>query len=106
MSGDAATWVALLHRPGPNAPKDGSLLSAPGFADHLAFLTRMREAGVLVAAGPLLDAPGEGMTVLRLPGSDRLDDARALATRDDLSVANGFFTVEVRPWRVTLEREH
>jgi uncharacterized protein YciI len=99
----ATTWVALMHRPGPNAPTDGSLFSAPGFADHIAFLTRMREAGVLVAAGPLMDATGEGMAVLRLPGGDRLEDARELATRDDLSVANGFFTVDVRPWQVMLE---
>jgi uncharacterized protein YciI len=101
MDSGAATWVALMHRPGPNAPTDGSLQSAP-VADHIAFLTRMRDAGLLVAAGPLLDADGQGMTVLRLPGADRWNDARELATRDDLSVANGFFTVDVRPWQVVL----
>jgi uncharacterized protein YciI/uncharacterized protein YndB with AHSA1/START domain len=99
----ADTWVALLHRPGPNAPSVGSLFAAPGFHDHLAFLSRMRDAGLLVAAGPLLDAGGEGMTVLRLPGANRLDDARQLATQDDASVASGFFTVEVRPWQVMLQ---
>jgi uncharacterized protein YndB with AHSA1/START domain/uncharacterized protein YciI len=97
------TWVALLHRPGPNAPHDGSLFAAPGFNDHVAFLTRMRDAGLLVAAGPLLDANGEGMTVLRLPGPNRLDEARHLATHEDASVTNGFFTVEVRPWQVMLQ---
>jgi uncharacterized protein YciI/uncharacterized protein YndB with AHSA1/START domain len=100
---DGDTWVALLHRPGPNAPREGSLFAAPGFGDHVAFLTRMRDAGLLVAAGPLLDANGEGMTVLRLPGANRLDEARHFATDDDASVANGFFTVEVRPWQVMLE---
>jgi uncharacterized protein YciI len=99
----AETWVALLHRPGPNAPSVGSLFAAPGFHDHLAFLTRMRDAGLLVAAGPLLDANGEGMTVLRLPGANRLDEARQLATEDDASVVSGFFTVEVRPWQVMLQ---
>jgi hypothetical protein len=59
------TWVALLHRPGPAAPAAGALLDDPRFAEHLAFLTRMRETGYLVAAGPLTDAPGEGMTILR-----------------------------------------
>ena len=102
-AGGAATWVALMHRPGPNAPTDGSLFKAPDFAEHVAFLTRMREAGLLVAAGPLVDAIGEGMAVLRLPGADRLEDARELATRDDLSVVSGFFTVDVRPWQVMLE---
>jgi len=42
------------------------------------------------------------MTVLRLPGPDRLDEATRLATEDDASVASGFFTVEVRPWRVVM----
>jgi uncharacterized protein YciI len=104
LDDDAAdTWVALLHRPGPNAPTVGSLFAAPGFHDHLAFLTRMRDAGLLVAAGPLLDGNGEGMTVLRLPGANRLDEARRLATEDDASVVSGFFTVEVRPWQVMVQ---
>jgi uncharacterized protein YciI len=62
----------------------------------------MAEAGYLVAAGPLPDGPGEGMTILRLPGEDRMAQATRLATEDDLSVASGFFTVEVRPWRVVM----
>ena len=59
----------------------------------------MREAGYLVAAGPLGDAAGEGMTILRLPGPDRLDEATRLATQDDASVAGGFFTVTCGPGR-------
>jgi uncharacterized protein YciI len=100
---DAVTWVALMHRPGPNAPTDGPLVQAPEFAGHVAFLTKMHELGYLVAAGPLLDSPGSGMTVLRLPGEGRLEEARTLATTDDASVASGFFDVEVRPWQVMLE---
>jgi uncharacterized protein YciI len=96
------TWVALLHTPGPNAPTDGSLFQTPGFAEHAAFLQRMHAAGYLVAAGPLTDAPGEGMAILRLPGPDRFDEARRLATEDDLSVASGFFIGRVRPWQVML----
>ena len=95
------TWVALLHRPAdPTA--GGSVLADERFGDHLAFLRRMLEAGYLVAAGPLADRPGEGMTILRLPGEGRLDEATRLATQDDLSVATGFFTVDVRPWRVVM----
>jgi uncharacterized protein YciI len=62
----------------------------------------MAEAGYLVAAGPLAGRPGEGMTILRLPGPDRLEEAARLATEDDVSVTSGFFTVEVRPWHVVL----
>ena len=97
-----ATWVALVHRPGPAAPMTGSVFEEPLFAEHLAFLQRMRDAGYLVAAGPVGDGRGEGMTILRLPGVDRLEQARKLATEDDVSVASGFFTVTVRHWQVRL----
>jgi uncharacterized protein YciI len=104
--GEAAdTWVALLHRPGPAAPAapaSGSLFSDPRFAQHVAFLNRMHEAGYLVAAGPLADAAGEGMTILRLPGAGQFGEATRLATEDDASVACGFFSVTVRPWQVMM----
>ena len=99
---DTFTWVRLVHTPGPAAPSDASLFAAPGFADHVAFLQRMHAEGYLVAAGPLPETAGAGMTVLRLPGADRLEDARRLATEDDLSVASGFFDCEVRIWQVML----
>ena len=44
--GSKQTWVALLHRPGPAAPPDGSVFDDPRFAEHVAFLNRMRDAGV------------------------------------------------------------
>ncbi len=95
------TWVALLHVPGPSAP-DGPVYADPRFADHVAFLGRMSAAGFLVAAGSFGDADGAGMTILRLPGAGRLEEATRLATVDDLSVASGFFSVTVRPWNVVL----
>ena len=97
------TWVALLHRPGPAAPQDTSLFADPRFGAHVQFLSRMREAGYLMAAGPLTDVPGEGMAILRLPGEGQFETAVRLATEDDPSVACGFFTVAVRPWRVILQ---
>lgn len=100
---DGETWVALVHRPGPAAPPAGSVFDDPRFADHVAFLTRMSDAGYLVAAGPLADANGEGMTILRLPGANQLDRAAQLATQNDASVAAGFFTVTVRPWQVVMQ---
>jgi uncharacterized protein YciI len=96
------TWVALMHRPGPAAPATGTLFTDPRFAEHVAFLNRMREAGYLVAAGPLPDAAGEGMTILRLPGAGQLSAATRLATEDDTSVSGGFLAVTVRPWHVVM----
>ncbi len=100
---DEDTWVALLHRPGPSAPATGTLFEDPRFAGHVAFLKRMREAGYLVAAGPMPDAEGEGMTILRLPGTGQLGMATRLATEDDASVAGGLLTVTVRPWLVFMQ---
>jgi uncharacterized protein YciI/uncharacterized protein YndB with AHSA1/START domain len=93
-----STWVALWHRPGPGAP--ANVFADPRFADHVAFLDRMNEAGFLVAAGPLPDIDGEGLTILRLPGDGLLQRATQLATEDDLSVSGGLLAVTVRPWRV------
>jgi uncharacterized protein YndB with AHSA1/START domain/uncharacterized protein YciI len=99
---DGDTWVALLHRPGPAAPDRGTLMEDPRFAEHAAFLGRMLDAGYLVAAGPLADEQGAGMTILRLPGEGRLDEAVRLATEDDASVAGGLLAVAVRPWQVMM----
>ena len=89
-------WFALVHRPGPALDGD-SIFEHPAFAEHVAFLRRMQQRGMLVAAGPLADEPGTGMTILR---ADDDVDVTALATADDLSVAGGYLTVQVRPWDV------
>ena len=73
----------------------------PGFADHYAFLQRRAAAGKLVAAGPLPDVRGNGMTVLEV--ATRAEAVR-LATEDDLAVVNGVLSVEVRSWRVVMSR--
>jgi uncharacterized protein YndB with AHSA1/START domain/uncharacterized protein YciI len=96
----SSTWVALMHTPGPTAPTDGSLYSDPRFVEHVDFLQRMEHRGYLVAAGPLTDAEGSGMTILRLPGEGREAEAVELATKDDFAVASGLLAVTVRPWNV------
>jgi uncharacterized protein YciI len=96
---DQNTWIALIHRP---ADRSGAttIFSDARFAEHIAFLQRMHDRGYLVAAGPLRDEPGTGMTILKLPGADRCAEAAKLATTDDSSVVGGLFTVDVRPWHV------
>jgi uncharacterized protein YciI len=95
-------YAALLHRPGPSAPQDGPMFDDPRFPEHAAFLNRMREAGYLIAAGPLADEDGAGMTILRLPGADQEGLATVLATRDDAAVREGLLSVTVRPWQVIM----
>lgn len=91
------TWYALFHRPGPSLSAGESIFEHPAFGDHVAFLRRLQADGMLVAAGPLPDEPGAGMTIVRV--ADGVD-VTALATEDDRCVASGYLTVEVRPWDV------
>lgn len=92
-------WFVLQHTPGPSLVAGGSVFAHPGFGEHVAFLRRRVADGSLVAAGPLSDADGEGMTVLR---AESLEAARLLAEEDDRAVATGVLAVRVRPWQVQL----
>jgi uncharacterized protein YndB with AHSA1/START domain/uncharacterized protein YciI len=99
---DTGRWFALVHTPGPALPDGESIFAHPSFAEHFAFLERLRERGLLVAAGPISEERGEGMTIVRaLPEHDDVD-VDLLVRTDDASVAGGFLEVEVRPWSVRL----
>lgn len=93
----AATWAALLFTPADG--QGAAVFEDERFPGHIAFLGQMEEAGYLVAAGPMPDEDGSGMTIIRLPGDGRLEDVRHLA-RGDASVRSGLFRVSIRPWRV------
>ena len=99
-------WFALQHRPGPalgGVDQDGeSIFAHDAFAEHLAFLNRLAERGLLVAAGPLPDESGAGMTIVRVRPEHGDVDVTALATVDDLCVAGGYLQVTVRPWQVVV----
>jgi uncharacterized protein YndB with AHSA1/START domain/uncharacterized protein YciI len=93
----ATDWYVLLHQPGPAVADGQSLAEHPDLVQHLAFLQRLDEQGLLVASGPLADQAGSGMTVVR--AAPDLDVQR-LATEGDLSVARGVLSVQVAPWLV------
>jgi len=93
-------WLVLTHRPGPALAAGGSVFADPDFAEHLAFLGRLAERELLVAAGPLRAEEGVGMTVVRV--ADNALDVGELARTDDLSVVRGLLTVDVHPWDVRL----
>jgi len=90
-------WYVLLHQPGPALADGQSVFDHPDFAEHVAFLKRLARYGLLVAAGPLADQAGSGMTVVR---ADPDLDVQRLATEDDQSVVRGLLSVQVAPWLV------
>ncbi len=94
------TLYVLRHRPGPAVADRQSVFDHPGIADHLAFLRRRMADGSLVAAGPLGEGSGEGMTVL---AASSLEAARRLAETDDQSVLAGVLTVDVHDWQVAMD---
>ncbi|WP_344801067.1 YciI family protein [Microlunatus ginsengisoli] len=90
----------LRHRPGPAIAAGESVFDHPGIADHLEFLGRRATDGSLIAAGPLEEGSGEGMTVI---AAASLAEAERLATTDDQSVVAGVLAVEVRAWQVVMD---
>lgn len=102
MSEAPRTWFVLLHTRGPAVVEGQSVFEHPGIAEHYAFLQRRAAAGELVAAGPLPDDPGSGMTVLSVAD---LDTATRLATQDDQAVVGGVLEVRVRPWHVVMAKD-
>lgn len=92
-----ATWAALLFTPAEG--QGAAVFEDERFGGHIAFLNQMEEEGYLIAAGPMLDEDGSGMTIVRLRGQDRLDEVRRFAN-EDTSVSSGLFNVRVRPWNV------
>jgi uncharacterized protein YciI len=102
MSDDTTqTWYVLHHTSGPSVPDGENVFDQPGIAEHYAFLQRRMAAGELVAAGPLLDVRGSGLTILDVASPE---EAQRLATVDDQAVATGVLDVEVRPWHVVMTR--
>lgn len=97
----AEFWFVLEHTTGPTAPPEG-VFASPDFAKHAEFLGRLHADGFLVAAGPLPDTPGAGMTIVRTSSKDSARRLVRAAQLDDGSVTSGLLDVRVRPWRVML----
>ena len=95
--GEPQTWATLFFTPAEG--QGAAAFEDERFPGHIAFLNEMDEAGYLIAAGPMMDEAGAGMTILRLPGEGRLDEIERLA-HADASVSSGLFNVAVRPWQV------
>ena len=96
MNLPASELHVLFHSPGPRwqagvAPRDQE-----GIELHYAFVGRLAADGLVVLAGPFLDAENGGMVLTRI---DSAEEAQRRAD-DDEAVRSGLLAVRVRPWRV------
>ncbi|WP_340540400.1 SRPBCC domain-containing protein [Nocardioides sp. GXZ039] len=93
-------WLVLEHTAASG--RAGTVFADPDFPRHLAFLRTLADRGLLVAAGPLPDQPGNGMAIVRASDAATAADVVVAAQRDDGSVVAGLLDVRVRPWQVAL----
>ncbi|TPW27752.1 YciI family protein [Pararhizobium mangrovi] len=69
---------------------------------HLEHLDRMNKAGQLKMAGPFTDADGSPTGSLVIIEASDADEARAIADTDPYAEAGLFSSVEVKPFRWTV----
>ena len=95
------TWFVLSHTAGSETPPEG-VFASPLFAQHIEFLRGLAAQGVLVAAGPLPDTTGAGMTVVHTTNLVEARNVVHAAQHDDGGVTSGLLDVRVRPWQVVM----
>ena len=84
----------IMHSPGPKWESGVRFQEQPGVEQHVAYFTKLRDAGQLFEGGPFVDSTG-GMCILTA-GLGR-EDAERLAAEDP-TVASGLLRADVRPW--------
>ena len=94
-------WFVLQHTAGPATGPEG-VFASPDFPKHVQFLRGLHAAGTLVAAGPLPDEVGAGMTVVRVPDVEAARRTVRAAQTEDGAVLAGLLDVRVRPWAVVM----
>lgn len=92
------TWIYLLHPPRPYFAETMSTEEGAVFAEHFAYLERLRADGVLLIAGPTLGETNTGIAVFR---ADDEEAARTIMDADPV-VRAGIATAELREFRASL----
>lgn len=95
-----AIWFVLEHTAAGGVA--GRVFEHPDFALHAEFLGTLADHGALVAAGPLPDAPGTGMTIVRAQDAPTAREVIEAAQREDGAVTSGLLEVRIRPWHVVM----
>lgn len=100
-SSDGELWLLVTHTPGPAF--DSIDLERPdGHTGAPAFLERLDRPGLVVAAGPLSDAPEVAVSALRCGSFAEAAAAVQAAHLEDETVLSELRQVRVRPWHVVL----
>lgn len=97
MGRELERYELVILRRAPDAPEmDNDTLDALQHR-HLGHKDDLREAGILVANGPVIDSPDSTIRGLSFYRTGSLEEARRLAEQDP-SVIAGRLVVEVMEW--------
>jgi uncharacterized protein YciI len=88
--------LVFLRRP-PDAPEFDEATLDDLQRRHLAHKDELREAGLLAANGPVIDAPDGSLRGISIYRTGSLEEARRLAELDP-SVIAGRLAIEVMTW--------
>lgn len=88
--------LVMLRRPAQPTPYDEETLDRIQ-QEHLAFLARLRDEGVVVVNGPVVESPDESLRGLTFFRTGSLDETRRIAEQDP-AVRAGRLTVDVMHW--------
>jgi uncharacterized protein YciI len=88
--------LVVLRRPPDATEYDEETLDRIQ-SEHLAYLASLREAGLIVTNGPVLDHPDESVRGLTFFRAGSMDEARRLA-EEDPAVRAGRLVVDVMTW--------
>ena len=95
-----AEWIYFIHPPRPNFAATMTEEESRVWGQHFERLQRLHADGVVVLVGPTLGDTNTGICVFEAPDEK---SARRIMTEDP-TIAGGYATGELRPFRVSLLR--
>lgn len=93
-------WIYFIHPPRENFAETMTDEESAVWREHFARLKQLMADGVLVLAGPTLGRVNDGIAIIEAPDEEA---AREIMNADP-TIAKGFATGELRPFRVSLLR--
>ncbi len=91
----------LFHSPGPAWDRTLGFMEQPGIGEHVAFMRRLTERGLMVLGGPFGDEDATFAVGMAIITARDGGEAERLA-HEDQSVEHGLIQVSVRPWNVPM----